>query len=146
MSGEVAVANSCGRRNGTSAPYQRATSAISSLSVEQITRSKTPACCADAIAYASNGCPLSRRTFLGGSLEARAPLRILTKLADRPLRDRGRGGKGRHPGDLVPEEHALRNDANLEPGQGHGLGRGNHRPGSRLHDPGRPFAVCLQEP
>ena len=42
MSGEVAVANSTGRRNGTSAPYQRATSAISSESVETTTRSKTP--------------------------------------------------------------------------------------------------------
>jgi hypothetical protein len=31
-----------GRRNGTSAPYQRATFAISSLSVETTMRSKTP--------------------------------------------------------------------------------------------------------
>ena len=34
MSGDVEVAYSAGRRNGTSAPYQRATSAISSESVE----------------------------------------------------------------------------------------------------------------
>ena len=34
ISGEVDVAYSVGRRNGTSAPYQRATSAISSESVE----------------------------------------------------------------------------------------------------------------
>ena len=42
MSGDVAVAYSSGRRNGTSAPYQRAIFAISSLSVETTTRSKTP--------------------------------------------------------------------------------------------------------
>jgi hypothetical protein len=42
MSGEVEVANSAGRRKGTSAPYQRAMSAISSESVETTTRSKHP--------------------------------------------------------------------------------------------------------
>jgi hypothetical protein len=36
------VGYSLGRRNGTSAPYQRATFAISSLSVETTMRSKTP--------------------------------------------------------------------------------------------------------
>ena len=40
MSGEVEVAYSAGRRKGTSAPYQRATSAISSESVDTTTRSK----------------------------------------------------------------------------------------------------------
>src|SRR5919204_4352989 len=67
MSGEVAVAYSGGRRNGTSAPYQRAISAISSLSVEQTKRSKTPACCAVAIAYAISGWPASGRTFFCGT-------------------------------------------------------------------------------
>ena len=37
MSGDVDVAYSAGRRKGTSAPYQRATSAISSESVETTT-------------------------------------------------------------------------------------------------------------
>ncbi len=41
MSGDVAVAYASGRRNGTSAPYQRATWAIRSLSVETTMRSKT---------------------------------------------------------------------------------------------------------
>ena len=50
MSGEVEPAYSAGRRNGTSAPYQRAISAISSESVEQTTRSATPDCRAAAIA------------------------------------------------------------------------------------------------
>ena len=55
MSGEVEVAYSAGRRKGTSAPYQRATSAISSESVETTTRSKQPLCSAVSIAYASSG-------------------------------------------------------------------------------------------
>ena len=46
MSGDVAVAYSSGRKNGTSAPYQRATFAIGSLSVETMMRSKTPLCLA----------------------------------------------------------------------------------------------------
>jgi hypothetical protein len=50
MSGEVDVASSGGRRNGTFAPYQRAISAVSSESVETTTRWKTPLCCAVAIA------------------------------------------------------------------------------------------------
>jgi hypothetical protein len=50
MSGEVAVAYSSGRRNGTSAPYQRATCAIRSLSVETTIRSKTSARLAVSIA------------------------------------------------------------------------------------------------
>jgi hypothetical protein len=50
MSGEVEVAYSVGRRKGMSAPYQRATSAISSESVETRMRSKTPDSRAVAIA------------------------------------------------------------------------------------------------
>src|SRR5919108_2144070 len=63
MSGEVDVANSGGRRNGTSAPYQRAISATTSESVERTTRSK-PVCRAVAIAYAIRGWPASGRMFL----------------------------------------------------------------------------------
>jgi hypothetical protein len=40
MSGLVDVAYAGGRRKGTSAPYQRATAAISSESVDTTTRSK----------------------------------------------------------------------------------------------------------
>ena len=71
-----AVAYSAGRRNGTSAPYQRATLAIASLSVETTIRSKTPLWRAVSIAYASSGCPASGRTFLPGtrSEPARAPM------------------------------------------------------------------------
>ncbi len=50
MSGDVAVAISGGRSSGISAPYRRATSAISSESVETTTASKTPASCAPPIA------------------------------------------------------------------------------------------------
>ena len=67
MSGDVTVAYSLGRRNGTSAPYQRATSAISSESVDTTTRSKVPLCSAVSIAYASRGWPASGRTFLCGT-------------------------------------------------------------------------------
>ena len=67
MSGDVDVAYSAGRRNGTSAPYQRATSAISSESVETTTRSKQPLCRAVSIAYARSGWPASGRTFLCGT-------------------------------------------------------------------------------
>src|SRR5262249_24922157 len=79
-SGEVEVAYSAGRRKGTSAPYQRATSATSSESVELTTRSQTPACCAVAIAYASRGWPASGRTFLPGtrSEPARAGTKPIT--------------------------------------------------------------------
>ena len=67
MSGDVAVAYSTGRRKGTSAPYQRATSAISSESVDTTTRSKVALCSAVSIAYASSGCPASDRMFLCGT-------------------------------------------------------------------------------
>jgi hypothetical protein len=49
MSNEVAVLMSDGRRPGTSAPYRRAMSAISSVSVETTTASKIPDSCAPAI-------------------------------------------------------------------------------------------------
>ncbi len=77
MSGEVEVAYSAGRRNGTSAPYQRATLAIASLSVETTIRSKTPLWRAVSIAYASSGCPARRRTFFPGtrSEPPRAPIK-----------------------------------------------------------------------
>ena len=55
MSGDVDVEYSSGRRNGTSAPYHRATCAIRSLSVETTMRSKTSDCRAVSIAYASSG-------------------------------------------------------------------------------------------
>ena len=49
MSYDVDVLISTGRRPGTSAPYRRATSAISSESVETTTAPKTPLSCAAAI-------------------------------------------------------------------------------------------------
>src|SRR6266545_4293356 len=67
MSGDVDVANLPGRRKGTSAPYRFATSAIFVLSVEQTTRSNTPAWRAVAIAYARSGWPASGRMFLSGT-------------------------------------------------------------------------------
>ena len=67
MSGDVEVAYSAGRRNGTSAPYQRAISAISSESVETTTRANTPLWRAASIAYASSGWPASSRTFFPGT-------------------------------------------------------------------------------
>src|SRR5688572_28369639 len=82
MSGEVDVAYSAGRRNGTSAPYQRATFAIAALSVETTMRSKTPAWRAVSIAYASSGCPASRRMFFSGTRSEpdRAPIRATALL------------------------------------------------------------------
>ena len=93
MSGEVAVAYSAGRRNGTSAPYQRATLAIASLSVETTIRSKTPLCRAVSIAYASSGCPARTADVLvRDALRARPALRSARRRsASRLLQERRRG-------------------------------------------------------
>ena len=71
MSGDVEVAYSGGRRGGTSAPYQRATSAISSESVDTTTRSKAPRSAAPS---RSRRRAAGDRRAAGRSCAARAPI------------------------------------------------------------------------
>ena len=54
------------RRNGTTAPFACATSAISASSVETITSSKSSEPLAAAIAYAIMGLPMNAFTFFRG--------------------------------------------------------------------------------
>src|SRR5262245_58350491 len=53
--------------NGTSAPSDRATLAMSDASVDRITRSNAPDSRAASAVYAINGLPPSRRRFFPGS-------------------------------------------------------------------------------
>ena len=70
MSGDVSRANSAGRMKGVSAPKLLATSAISSLSVETITRSIFFDSFAAAIEYAMRGKPQrSAMLFFGTPLD-----------------------------------------------------------------------------
>jgi hypothetical protein len=62
----VSVASSGGRTNGTSAPHLRAVSAISSSSVETMTRSSRLASRAAPMAQAMSGRPATSTRFLRG--------------------------------------------------------------------------------
>jgi len=92
MSEAVEVAIAAGRRPGTSAPWRRATAAISSLSVDTTIASNRPLSRAAAIECASSGWPASGRMFLPGTRTepARAGTRATTRAAmATPAADRG---------------------------------------------------------
>ena len=122
-SGEVEVAYSAGRRNGTSAPYQRAISAISSESVETTTRAKTP--------LWQRGLDRVRKQRVAGE---RAD--VLPRNALRPRAGRDEGDRG-----LAPSEPDGFGDELVSTGHGdaEALARANDRARDRV-ELGRPPA------
>ena len=93
-------AGGTGRRRRTSARPSRSRS----LSVETTMRSKTSAWRAVSIAYASSGCPASRRTFFPGRAPSRRARRsALRRSASPPPR-----GAARAPGSATPSRSPAR--------------------------------------